>query len=348
MMVQALSTSVVICAYSDDRRDQLAAAVKSVEEQMPAPSQIVIVIDHNDGLRRWAEEEWPCHTVVSNDGAPGLSDARNRGVREARADLVAFLDDDAVARPGWMAALTRALGDAAVGGVGGTVLPRWESGRPLWFPEEFFWVVGCSYRGLPTTVSPIRNPIGASMAFRRSLLVEAGAFRTEVGRVGDAPAGCEETELSIRIGDLGFHVLHVPGAVVDHLVPTSRGSVRYFVRRCVAEGRSKAVVAQLVGPSSGLKSERTYVVRTLPSGVIREIAGRGGDRGGVSRAAMILVGLAVTGIGYLQGAVLMRRGERLRSNTRTTPSSAGPAPSSCGTVVIDRNRGRSLRPRGPV
>ena len=93
--------------------------------------------------------------------------------------------------------------------------PRWPERRPRWLPPEFDWVVGCSYRGLPETVSVVRNPIGASMSLRTSLALEAGGFDDAVGRVGTSPRGCEETELAIRL------TASPPG--VDHLLCSRRG-----------------------------------------------------------------------------------------------------------------------------
>src|SRR5206468_1110027 len=85
------------------------------------------------------------------------------------------------------------------------------------------------------------------------------------------PAGCEETELSIRVKQWMPEaiLLHQPEARVRHQVPPIRGSLRYFLRRCLAEGRSKAQVTAMVGKSAGLESERAYVSRTIPIAIFR-------------------------------------------------------------------------------
>ncbi len=125
-----------------------------------------------------------------------------------------------------------------------------------------------------------------------------------MGRVGSLPVGCEETELSIRLAqaDPGVRVLRDTSGAVAHLVPVERQSLRYFVSRCYHEGRSKAVLARLVGTRQGLASERAYATRTLPSGVLRHAgAAVRGDLTGLARAAMILLGLGATVVGYLSG-----------------------------------------------
>ena len=157
-------------------------------------------------------------------------------------------------------------------GPGGAVLPVWER-RPAWFPEEFAWVVGCTYRGLPTRRSAVRNLIGCNMSFRREVFEQLGGFTTRLGRVGSKPLGGEETELCIRIGKHapGRTVLYDPETSVHHRVPRERSTLRYFLSRCYSEGVSKAVLARLAGTDSGLSSERSYALRTLPSGVWAEL-----------------------------------------------------------------------------
>ncbi|HEY0520652.1 MAG TPA: glycosyltransferase [Ilumatobacteraceae bacterium] len=301
--------SVVICAYTTKRWDQVKAAVESVAMQA-ADTEIVIVIDHNDELLELCLAEWPQHRVVANRFGQGLSGARNTGVSDAAGEVIAFLDDDAVADPGWLDALTAAFADESVGGVGGRVLPAWSEDPPEWLPEEFWWVVGCSYKGLPSGAREIRNPIGANMAFSRSVFEHVGGFREEIGRIGTIPLGCEETELSIRAKAAGFTVWYRPDAVVHHHVPADRTTIRYFLRRCYAEGLSKAVVSSFAGRSDGLESERAYVSHALPTAVRAALVQcvSGPARGdGLLRAAAVIAGLAAAGIGFVQGTAVQRK-----------------------------------------
>ena len=299
-----LSVSVVICAYTERRGDQLLAAVESVRRQRRQAQEVMLVIDHNERLLARARARMAGVTVVANQGARGLSGARNTGVQLSRGDVVAFLDDDATADPDWLEMLLDAIAEPDVIGVGGLARAVWEGGSPAWFPPEFLWVVGGSYEGLPRERKEIRNPIGANMAFRRDAFEAVGGFVDGIGRIGAIPLGCEETEFAIRVRQRmpGSRVLHVPEAAVDHHVSRDRGTWRYFVSRCWAEGSSKAAVARLVGSDAGLSSERSYVARTLPLGVASGVrAGLRGDWGGLGRAAAIVVGLLVTTAAYLVG-----------------------------------------------
>jgi GT2 family glycosyltransferase len=300
--------SVVICAYTEARWDDLCAAVASVHAQTATPLELIVVVDHNDALLARARATLDAR-VIANQETRGLSGARNSGVAAACGSVLAFLDDDAVAHPEWLEHLTAAYVHGAVIGVGGPADPVWDAGRPAHFPPEFDWVVGCTYRGTPETRAAVRNPVGANMSLRRAVFEEVGGFRSGIGRVGALPVGCEETELCIRAGRHWpeGRILYEPLARVRHRVPAERAGWRYFRSRCFAEGRSKALVATLAGATAGLASERSYAARTLPAGVLRGIrdAARG-DLAGAGRAALIVAGLAMTATGYLAGTVRRR------------------------------------------
>jgi GT2 family glycosyltransferase len=292
-----MTVSVVICAFSWERAADLRRAVDSVLSQQRPPDEVIVVIDHAPSLEAWCSHSLSGVRLVTNTGARGLAGARNCGVTAASGDVVAFLDDDACAAPSWLARLVAPFADERVGGTGGAVVADWRAGRPGWMPAEFDWVVGCSYRGLPDGMARVRNVIGCNMAFRRSAVVAAGGFVEGLGRVGARPLGCEETELCIRIGAAGLDIVYTPDAVVHHAVTRERSTLRYFVSRCVAEGRSKRAVTRRAGTRTGLSSERSYVARTLPAGVVGALR-----EGEAARAATIGLGLAATAAGYVRGA----------------------------------------------
>lgn len=282
---------------------ELAAAVRAVTDQLGSGDELLVVVDHNEGLLRRVNAELPGHSLP-NRHVRGLSGARNTGALAASGDVVAFLDDDALPPRQWVQSWRAAFAAGShVIAVGGAVVPRWHGGSaPRWFPPEFGWVVGCDYTGLPAAGSRIRNPIGASMAVRRAALLGVGGFSELVGRVGTLPVGCEETELGIRLAAAHPHGLIVRDvtAPVAHLVPPERQLVRYFVRRCYHEGRSKRMLSALAGRGAALASERRYATRVLPQAILRHLhALVRGDAYGLARAAAVVAGLAVTGIGYV-------------------------------------------------
>ncbi|HET9499737.1 MAG TPA: glycosyltransferase [Marmoricola sp.] len=301
--------SVVICAYTVERWSQVCAAVSSVLQQDRPPEQVLLVIDHCAELERRSRETFAPDgvEVLANTGPAGLSGARNTGTSSAVGDVVAFLDDDAVALPGWLQAHAAQYSDPAVLGVGGRVTAHWVGRQPGWFPAEFGWVVGCSYVGQPTVIAPVRNPIGANMSFRRHVIERAGGFSAGLGRVGSSGEGCEETELAIRAAQLfrGGRIMHVPAAEVRHHVAPTRGTWSYFWRRCWAEGRSKARMSGMVDRLDALASERVYVRQVLTRSIGRNLAQAlgGADTFALSRAGAITAGVVITSAGFAAGKV---------------------------------------------
>lgn len=316
-----LDAAVIICAYTPARWGDLLASVASALREQPSGG-VVLVIDHNDALLQRAAEAQLGVTLIASAGPPGLSGARNTGVAATSADIVAFLDDDAQARPGWLAALLAPYRDPDVVATGGRIDPAFDDGRPTWLPPELDWIVGCTYRGMPEAGGDVRNVIGAGMSVRRSAFDVAGPFDTGVGRGRSLPVGGEETAFCIRARRLisGARVVYAPDAVVTHRVPAGRAALRYAFTRAWAEGLTKARVSALEGAGAGLATERAYVASTLPAAVLRGIRETVAQRdpAGLARSAVVVGVLGVTGAGFAW--------ERLRGAARDARRPRPPVP----------------------
>lgn len=327
--------SVIICAYTEDRWDDLVAAVKSVQQQTLPPREIIVVIDRNPNLLMRVQEHLSGVIAIENREAKGASGARNSGAAVAQGAVLAFLDDDAIAEPDWMERLVACYTDPRVIGVGGKIEPLWLGKRPSWFPDEFNWVVGCTYRGMPTENAPVRNVIGANMSVRRHVLMAAGGFRESFGNnkgkgvVGVGPkwlqhrAGDEETEFCIRVAQQspGGIWLYTPSVAVHHRVPAQRARWAYFLWRCYDEGLGKAMLVGLHGTRSGLSSERTYTFKALPRGVVHGLTDGllHRDLAGLARAGAIVIGLTMTVAGYLVGSTSSHIAILRNANSTTVP-----------------------------
>ncbi len=337
---QTSGISVVLCAYTAERWDDLVAAVDSIREQSFAAKEIVVVIDNNTELLERVQHEMTDVVAIGNDGPRGAGEARNRGVAAATGACIGFLDDDAVADPDWIRRANRAFGDASVIGVGGRIEPAWDDRKPRWMAEEFYWTVGCTYPGLPTSGAPVRNLIATNMFVRRNLLLELGGFRAGFGKTGTR-SGTEETDLCIRAGQRWPDRiwLYDPAISVTHRVPRTRSGLKYFVSRCYDEGLAKASIVKFVGWRDGLATERLYTTRTLPRGFFRGLAAVVADLDpfGAARSASIVVGLAATTAGYVVGE--QRRWSRVGT----------PATTASGEDRLDslaRSNGNGRRPHG--
>jgi glucosyl-dolichyl phosphate glucuronosyltransferase len=299
--------SVVVCAHDEGRWEEIRAALRSLVQQTVAPHEVIVVVDHNDRLLVRIRDELGAQ-VLANAEPKGLGGARNTGFAAASGSVVAFMDDDAVASPGWIEHLRDHYTDDDVAGVGGSAAPLWTDSRPGWFPPEFDWVIGCSYLGMPLRTQQVRNMFGCNMSFRRELLVSLGGFRLGYS--------CDETELCIRLGQRWpeKRILYVPEASIRHHVPASRTRFRRFISRCYFEGGSKAVVTRLVGSGQALASEYQYTREVLPRGAWQGLRAflRHGDVDGLARALTIVAGLGSTAVGYLLGHLAINRAARKR------------------------------------
>jgi glucosyl-dolichyl phosphate glucuronosyltransferase len=303
--------SVVVCAYTSERLVQLRHTIASLLNQTYAQREVVLVVDHNPDLHSQlaplANEEV---RIASNRGKRGLADARNTGIALARGEIVAFIDDDADADNHWLERLVECYRDPAVIGNGGRIVPVWEEGPPpAWLAEEFLWVIGCTYRGMPDR-GPVRNVIGCNMSFRSSVFEEVGSFNTEIGRLRNQPLSCEETELCIRALKRwpDKKIVYAADAVVHHHVSASRRTLSYFARRCYFEGISKVIVRRLCG-ADGTSSELKYLSRALPLAILRNLTNVVLLRDmstSLSRVGTITLGVGAVGAGFAAGMLLRK------------------------------------------
>src|SRR5690349_15793345 len=113
------SVSVVVCTHTDRRLELLVECVDSLTANQPPPDEIVVVVDSNPNLHARLPARLPATvTVLANDGA-GVSEARNTGIAATGGEIIAFIDDDAVAEPDWLAHLIAPYDDPTIVATGG-------------------------------------------------------------------------------------------------------------------------------------------------------------------------------------------------------------------------------------
>ncbi len=338
--------SVVIACYSDERRASLCRSIESLKAQSPVPPAIIVAVDHNPGLVAWLRQVDREVTVVENRHTRGASGSRNSGVEIATTPTVAFLDDDVVADPSWLAHLVAPLSDPGVIGTGGAVTPNWLGHRPRWFPDEFGWVIGVSPPRPPDHPVPIRNVWSENMAVRRSAFLAVGGFRVDFGKVGERSLP-EDTDLCIRMqraDPQGGRFVFVPDAWAMHEVPPVRATLNFFLRRCFYEGQGKAEMSWELQGVAPLTDERDWLTRTLPSAIWREVRQgiRHGDTGSASRALAMVGGTAVAGLGAATTSVRLSAHRVLAAvRLRSAPTPRGGRSRAPGR----RRSGRRRRPR---
>jgi glucosyl-dolichyl phosphate glucuronosyltransferase len=260
-----MDVAVVISTYSIERAKDIDACLLSLKKQSLPPKEVILVLDPNEALFSFYKKRLKSQVQFVVSDAFGLSAARNAGIKNSQSEFVAFIDDDAVADVEWLNHLVKNFEDSAVVGVGGKIVPVWPQKEPNWFPQEIYWILGCSYKGLPGVKAQIRNPIGCNMIFRRNLFTQVGLFSTNFGRVGNQLLGHEDTEFGMRVANLlpSLKIIYDPLAIVYHKVSNNRVSLRYVVKRSYSEGLSKAFIANIKTNTATMSTERDYLKKVL-------------------------------------------------------------------------------------
>lgn len=297
-----MRVSVVVCTHDETRYGQFREAAESVLAQTHDAVELAVVVDGNDTVCERVRAEFGDRENVRihcNDRNRGLSYSRTRGVERATGEVIAFLDDDAVARENWVEQLCRGYEQGALA-VGGRMVPDWVDGRPDHLPAEFSWLVGVTYEPRLEPWTEVRNTMGSNISFRQEVFEELGGFDEQVGLAGDEHLQAEETELCIRMRqafDRG--VLYNPDAVVEHKVSGYRTEVSWLLRRAFWQGYSKRAVETLDGDRGD--AERDFLRHLALDAVPDRLRGLVSDP---SLAAVtqlcLLVGLTLAvGFGYL-------------------------------------------------
>lgn len=298
------SIGVVVCTYTTDRLEMLAEAVSSIEAQTLSPERLLVVVDQDHTVTAAVREHLADTSaeVVGVGRNLGVGGARNHGADHLDTDLVAFLDDDAVAEPDWLARLADPILHEQPGrralGVGGSSHALFDAGQPSWLPDHYLWTVGCSYAGMSATLRETRNFYGGCSLVRRDAFWSVDGFRSDYGHRGDRVGGGEDSDFCIRAlaAHPGSMFLFEPGAVIHHRVPTARLTFGYLLRRCFVEGVVKATIAQGAAPDA-LGPEREFA-RTLPAAFFRDLRS-----GSVRRAGSLAAATASVLAGMVWGRV---------------------------------------------
>jgi glycosyltransferase involved in cell wall biosynthesis len=295
------TVSVIIPTYTRARWEWLEEAVASVRAQTVPALETIVVVDHNPELLEEISREFPDVVAVPNIGERGVSGARNSGVKASRGEVVAFLDDDSIARSDWLATLLRHIVTPGVVGAGCYSDGLWETPCPSWFPGEFSWTIGVSYSGLPSRPTAVRNVWTSAMLVKRSAFENVDGFREDFGKIGNRSLP-EDTDLCLRIAAVQEKAVWIwdPERVMQHRVPAGRATFRYLMSRCFLQGWGKAAMAHMDGFGESTSSERNYALRILPAGVARGLKDAlRGDIWGLGRSGAIIAAFTVTVAGYL-------------------------------------------------
>ena len=306
-----MRVSVVLCTHTLDRYDAFSEAAESVLAQTHQDTELVLVSDGNEAVaERFRADFGDRDDVVThcNDENVGLLASRNNGAAVATGDVVAFIDDDAIADTEWVAQLVEAYEYEDALAAGGKMTPAWVAGRPGFLPEEFYWLVGVTHRGFADGPGEVRNTFGSNISFRRDVFLELDGFDTTIGgRQGDKNLQGGETELCARLADeYGHGVYYNPRARVAHKVYEYRTDPMWLLERAFWQGYSKRGMEYLVPESTGEESD--FLGRLVSEFVPKRVRGLVTEPsvGKAIRLLMLFVFTATVGCGYLYGMTKWR------------------------------------------
>jgi glycosyltransferase involved in cell wall biosynthesis len=316
--------SVVITSYTTERLKDIFELLDSLNLQTYRNIETILVTEKLPELFEKLsayvlEKRYPNSRVIYNDGTPGISASRNTGINRAKGEIVAFIDDDALPFPDWAEKMVKAYRDDKTIGITGPAFPKWETGKsPDWFPEEFYWIFGCSaWRGLDS-VKEIRNTLGANMSFRREAFDGGRLFSPSIGgrgNRGQKTTTGDETELSLKVKNLtGKRILFDPGVKVWHKVTEDRLDLGFIRHRAYIEGYSKGIIKRFYGGAEDpkvLATEYALLWRIFTR-VFPDISKKLFTTPGLSwkKLQVTIIVLTSVGLGYLRGTI--RTPEKLR------------------------------------
>ncbi|PSP38606.1 glycosyl transferase family A [Halobacteriales archaeon QH_7_65_31] len=311
-----MQVSVVVCTHEPDRYTDLRAAADSVLAGTYDDVELVLVSDGSARVTELLNRDYGDHPdarIASLDENQGLLVARNRGAAVATGDLIAFIDDDAIAAPDWLERLVAAHEARDRRATGGRMIPRWIADEPSFLPEEFYFLIGAAHRGFGPDgdrerEGEIRNGMGSNLAVRAETFDALGGFEPTVGgREGDKQLQGGETELCIRLAaEFDEGVWYVPDAVVEHKIYPYRTEPGWLLKRAFWQGVSKRGMARFVPESSG--DETAFLGRLVGAYLPDRVRGLLADptSAKLQQLVMLLALTLVTGLGYLYGFVHWR------------------------------------------
>jgi glycosyltransferase involved in cell wall biosynthesis len=300
-----MKVSVVLCSYTLDMWEHLQDAVDSVRQQTHDSIEIIVVVDGNEQLCERVRSKYgdlSDVTIHCNEQNQGLSTSRNTALEYATGDVVAFLDDDAVADETWLEELVSVYESRDAVAVGGKMVGDWVAGKPSFLPSEFYWLVGVTHRGFAEPGEEVRNTFGSNISFRREVFEEIGKFDPELGRHGSLNIQAEETMFCLRMREHFSHgVVYNPDAVVAHKIFDYRTDPKWLLERAFWQGYSKRVMEQLI--QEGGDNETAFLKQLLGDFIPSRC--RGLMQSPTAPKAMQLLSIvvltAVVGLGYGYG-----------------------------------------------
>ena len=265
-MKNAIKLSVVVCTFN--RSEYLRRMLNSLREAL-IPDGLAcefIVVDNNsdDDTRLVFEEiEQRCKSPIKYvfEHKSGLSYARNRGIREAKGQIIAFTDDDVIVDNHWIQNIDKAFKEHDdVACVGGKILPIWEAPKPSWLKTRWYDHLALLDYGDSAAYMMNPNIWGANLAVKSEIFRKYGLFDSNLGRKPGKLYSYEETDFLHRVRNAGEKLLYYPLSIIYHHVPGNRMSKNYFRKWRFDQGELEGL---LMGDAKYINIMNIHSITTL-------------------------------------------------------------------------------------
>ena len=256
--------SVIICTYN--RAKYIGNLLASLAaNNLPYSEYEIVLVDNNctDNTRDICGDFARANKAVNfrycHEHEQGLSAARNKGIREAKGDVLVYVDDDALVDKWYLQTIRDYMcKNKQIMAVGGPIIPQYETVKPAWmtrYTEELlggYLYFGDKVRSFPRG----RYPGGGNAAYRAVVFEKTGLFNTALGRKGDSLMGAEEKDIFDKMDALNMKYMYLPKMILHHLIPQKKLEQDYFDRLTLQIGRSEYQRTRAISKSK-------YAVRLL-------------------------------------------------------------------------------------
>lgn len=301
-------TRVSVLIPTHNRHDLLGRTLDSLAVvRVPAGTTVELIVVANnctDGTEVLVADRAvgsPFPTRVVSEPAPGLNNARNRGVVEAKGEWLAFLDDDVWVAPGWLEGLVAVTAEHKADYLGGHVELWWEAvERPAWLTQDMEWMLSNNEGGPePYRLAAVGGLVGANFAVRRMVFDRIGLFRPDLDRVGGRLLGGGESEFVQRAVAAGFAGYYAPRMSVKHWVAPHRLSEAYLTGVSAGYGAARVRMKPTWGLGTAARSLLGHLYLVVWHGLAALVGGPGAirqsclgaaGRGGLTAAWLRTVG----------------------------------------------------------
>jgi glycosyltransferase involved in cell wall biosynthesis len=286
--------SIIITSYTTERVDDIQELLDSIKSQSYSNIEVIYVVEKSKELYtsiiKYAQKKAiPKVFILFNDGEQGLSGARNKGVKSAKGNVLAFVDDDTVLYPNWAEEIMKTFAnDPTIIGLTGPAIPLWEDESMKWLPAEFQWIVGSTSFWTANEIREVRNVWGMNMSFSREAFEKYGGFVMRMSDFKEKGVAKnmlshsygnivphEDVELSLRVTrKSGKRIVYNPNVKVMHRATKNRLMIGFIMKEALHQGCAKRMMKRVYPHDNQLLNREHDVLievfgRLVPRTILR-------------------------------------------------------------------------------